>query len=111
VISALVATMFGFGAGVANAAASTSFIIQTKAVAAKSGIPYKMTMTVSKTAGQPSAFLGISFSRNKTTLTASLHQSHNYSFTIPASDVTVDARDLIPTKVNTGTDLHKFGTI
>src|SRR5205814_3111601 len=56
------------------------------------------------------ASLGITFTRTRTTTSASLTQTHTYSFSIPASDVTIDS-DLLPTKVNTGTDLDKFGTI
>jgi hypothetical protein len=110
-VPALMATMFGFGAGVAQAATTTFFSIQTSAVRAKSGLPYKMTMFVNETQGQPTDGLFLSFTRKVSTTTASLTQTHSYSFSIPETDVTIDPNDLVPTKIDTGTDLGKFGNI
>ena len=111
VVSALAATLFGFGTGVAQAATSTSFSIFTKAVTAKSGIPYKMTMFVSKSSGSSNAFLNITFTRIVNTTSASLSQTHSFSFTIAASDLTIDGTDLLPTKIDTHTHLGQFGKI
>jgi hypothetical protein len=113
VISAMVAGLLGFGTGVANAAASTSYYVSTRAVTAKAGKPYQVTMSVSKVSGSTSAYLSVNFNRNKsvTLVTTTVSQSHSYSFRIPASDVTIDARDLLPTTVNTHAHLGKFGSI
>jgi hypothetical protein len=108
-VPALMATMFGFGAGVAHAAGSTSFTIFTKTVTERS--VYKMTMSVFKTGGNSNASLGITFTRTRKTTTATLRQVHSYSFTIPASDVTIDGSDLLPTKIDTHSHLGKFGKV
>ena len=95
-------------AGTAHAATSVSYTIQTRAPVSLSGSAYKMTVMAFKSSFGAQLF--VTFTKRATTGNHPT-QTHQFSFNLSADSIQVDGTDLVPTSINTGTQMGKFGKV
>jgi hypothetical protein len=94
--------------GAAEAASSTFFSVSSRRPISVLGKPYTMAFTAFKSS--TGASLNITFTRKATTGNRP-SQTHSYSFDLSGNAVQIDGRDLLPTTINTGTQMGKFGKV
>jgi hypothetical protein len=92
----------------ARAASSTSFSIASRRPISVMGKPYKMAFTAFKSSA--GASLNITFTRKASTGNRPV-QVHSYSFDLSGGAVRIDGSDLLPTSIDTGTQMGKFGRV
>jgi hypothetical protein len=94
--------------GAAEAASSTFFSVSSRRPISVLGKPYKMAFTAFKSSS--GASLNITFTRKASTGNRPV-QVHSYSFDLSGSSVRIDGSDLLPTSIDTGTQMGKFGKV
>jgi len=92
----------------ARAASSTSFSIASRRPISVMGKPYKMAFTAFKSSA--GASLNITFTRRASTGNHPV-QVHSYSFDVSGGAVRIDGAALLPTSIDTGTQMGKFGKV
>jgi hypothetical protein len=95
-------------AGTAHAANSTFFTINSRSPLSLSGNSYKLTISASKSSG--GSFLNVALARTAPTGNHPT-QRHAYSFSLSSGAIQIDGSDLLPTSINTGTQMGAFGKV
>jgi len=107
-VAVMAAALIPAFAGTAHAASSTFFTINSRSPLSLSGNSYKMSVSAFRFSGGSN--LSISLVRTAPTGNHPT-QRHAYSFSLSSGAIQIDGSDLMPTSINTGTQMGAFGKV